>query len=150
MGFTVPIGFHSNPTRRNIPMQPAGFKTFYVKNVATSDGGGTLQDGGTAPNAATTGTGWTPGTLAADQYAKMGYAVERDAGWFTGGVEPSGSPTAQECWISDAKLSGTFDAGDWDWAFPVIAVTARGSQDGRVRVRFWRVPNSDGSGAVEF
>jgi hypothetical protein len=45
--------------------------------------------------------------------------------------------------------NGTIPAGTWTLNFSVLALTAGGSQDGRIRARIWRSPSPTGAGAVE-
>lgn len=126
-------------------------KVFYIKNATAGGGGahGSLQDGGTPPSTATTATGWTSAKIASGNYSLMLYGTERASGTFGTTAQPASAPTTNDCWRSENKLSGTFDSGTWNFTVSVIAVSAGGAQDGRIRIRAWRSPNADGSGAVE-
>lgn len=110
-----------------------------------------LQDGGTAPGTATTGTGWTVAKIAADRYARMDSQTERASGSFGTVAQPDGAPdnTLGDSFRSPVTLNGDFAAANWDFQFPVIAVSSGGDQDGAMRFRLWRSANADGSGATE-
>ena len=105
----------------------------------------------TAPASSTSATGWTVGTTAADNYARMAFGVERAAATFGATVQPSSGPdnALGDCFRTPAAQTGDYEAGNWTFAFPVRADTLGSGQDGRVRVRLWRSANADGSGATE-
>lgn len=128
---------------------PAG-TTYYLLSSANADGWGDVQVGGTAPSAATMATGWTVGTTASGNYSKMAYGSERAANTFSTTAVPG---TAPDNTLKDAfrigPMTGTFAAGTWTISVPVIAVTAQGGADGRIRVRLFKSANADGSSATE-
>lgn len=126
-------------------------KTFYLLNaLASGSNHMDLQDGGTAPGTATTGTGWTVAKIAADRYARMDSQTERASGSFGTVAQPDGAPdnTLGDCFRTP-QLNGDFAAGNWDFQFPVMAVSSGGDQDGAIRFRLWKSANADGSGATE-
>jgi hypothetical protein len=129
----------------------SGETIYFLDSVASGSNMGAAQLGGSAPAAATTGTGWTVGTVAASNYARMAYGVERSSASFGGTAQPSGAPdnTLGDCFRTQNPLSGTFIAGVWVFLFTLRAVSAAGGQDGRIRVRVWKSANANGSGATE-
>lgn len=124
--------------------------TFYIKNATASGSShGSLQNGGSAPATATTGTGWTVGKTAATVYSLLLYGTKRAANTFGSTALPSGAPTTTDCFRSENTLNGTFSAGSWTIAVSVISVTAAASGAGTLRARVWKSVNADGSGATE-
>ncbi len=127
-------------------------KTFYPINAkATGANHMQLQDGGTPPTAATTGTGWGVDNHTPTKYASMSALAERIPGSFVTAPKPDAPPnnTLGDCWRSESPLTGLIVPGTWTFHFPVIAVTAGAGQDGRVRVRVWKGASATGSDAVE-
>lgn len=125
-------------------------KTFYIKDAAAAGSShGSLQDGGVAPGTATTGTGWIVGKTAATNYSLLVYNSERLASTFGATALPNAAPTTTDCFRSENTITGSFSAAAWTWRTNVVAVTTGGSQDGRMRCRFWKSANADGSSAVE-
>lgn len=123
-------------------------RTFYLKDEAVS-GFGKIENG-SAPGAATTGTGWTVAKLAANNYSDLLWGTKRTSGAFGTTVLPAdGAPTGGNALRTVGPLTGTFAAGDWTVALRVIAVSAGGTQDGRARYRVFKGANADGSGATE-
>lgn len=130
-------------------------KTLYL--LSTQVGGGVnhlaLQDGGSAPANLTTGTGWTVGTTAAGNYAAMAATVERLAATFGTALLPDAvsgpNNTLGDSFRTPLALTGQFKAGSWVLTFPLIAVTAGGAADVRIRVRVWRSTSSTGANATE-
>lgn len=124
--------------------------TFYIKNAAASGSShGSLQQGGTAPSTATTGTGWTVAKITAPNYALMIYATTRASTVFTTTAVPSAGPTTTDCWRSENTLTGTFASGNFTVAISFISTSTSATQDGRFRVRIWKSSNATGTGAVE-
>ena len=130
-------------------------KTLYFKDVVPT--GATLhrslQDGGSAPTAATTGTGWVAATNAIGQACLQqgGSKVTRnDASWGTT-LQPSAAPTQTtgDSWRSELPLDGTFANTSWTFAFGVRSVTAAYTGRFKLAVRVWRSSNPNGTGAVE-
>jgi hypothetical protein len=128
-------------------------KTFYHLNaLASGSNHMNMQDGGSAPTAATTGTGWVVGTVAANNYSLMNSQTEKASTGFGTTAMPNAAPenVGGDCWRTPNPLTGTFANANWTINTSVIAVTRAGStQDGNVRVRVWKSPNADGSSATE-
>jgi len=128
-------------------------KTLYLKNAAAS--GSTflsLQDGGSAPSTATTGTGWVVArTITSGQWSNMYAGVERAVSTFSTTPMPNGTldNTNGNGFRTEGTLNGIFAAGTWTFAFPVIAVTKGTTQDGRICIRLHRGTNATGSGATQ-
>lgn len=134
-------------------------KTFYLKNAVPS--GATLhrslQDGGTAPSAATTTTGWNFGQNNAGQMCAQNGGTEVARGgnalvsWTTSAIPDGSGPslTAGDCWRTELAYSGTFAAGVWTFAYGCRSVNA--AFTGRFRLRFlmWKSTNANGSGATQ-
>ena len=118
-------------------------KTFYFKDAAASSSNhGSLQDGGSAPAAATTATGWTVSKTATGNFSAQDYAAEQLNSTFstTSSLASSSGPnnTTGDCWRSENTINGTFANANWTIAAQLRAVTSGGDQDGRLRVRIWR------------
>lgn len=127
----------------------ASVVTLYCNDpVVSGANAGTLQ--ATAPTANTSATGWTVGGATAGTYSRQTYNVELTSAAFTSTVQPSDVPlnSAEDCWRY-GPLQGNFSRGTWYSSISVIAVTSGGGQDGRVRIKLWRSPNADGTGATE-
>lgn len=135
-------------------------KTFYVKNAtAVNSLQGSLQDGGTAPTAATTVTGWTVGKTAAGNFSRMDYSAAQAAGTFsttdmfanlTSNVALSNS-TIGTCWRTENTLDGSFVAANatnaWTFTF-VFRATTTSTHSGRLNVKVFTSPNANGSANV--
>lgn len=129
-------------------------KTFYLKN-ATAAGSiqGSLQDGGTAPTAATTTTGWTVGKTVAARFSRMDYNVIQAAGTFSttdalaGANVAISNSTVGTCWRSENTLDGVFDAGNWTFTTIYRPATAS-THTGRLNVKIFKSPNANGSANV--
>lgn len=95
-------------------------------------------------------TGWVVST-GATNHSEYFNDVERAASTFTGTSVPDGSldTTNGDFWVSPTPLTGDFASGTWNIHFACRANTVGGAQDGRIRVRLFRGPNQDGSGATE-
>lgn len=107
-------------------------KTYYFKNAvaAGSTAHRSLQDGGTAPTAATTTTGWVCGTNAIGQCCIQNGGVEigrSDGQWGTN-KQPFGTdrPTTArgDAWRSENTLNGTFANSPYVFTFGIRSVTA--------------------------
>jgi hypothetical protein len=123
--------------------------TFYLANSAgPGSTSRALQQGGTAPSTATTGTGWTVANTVTNAYCNMTSGSKVASASFTSTASPSTFALAS-CWQSQGTLSGSFAAANWTFSLPFIAVTNGGAQDGAARVRVWRSTNANGSGATE-
>jgi len=111
-----------------------------------------LQDGGSI-TAATTTTGWNPGTNAVGQSCLMvgGTEVARTAGTWGTTLQPSAAPstTLGDCWRTENPYTGNFASGNWVFTFGFRSVTAAYTGRFRLAIRIWRSPNQNGSGAVE-
>src|SRR4051812_28258670 len=119
-----------------------------------------MQDGGTAPVAASTRAGFAPGKNAV---ATLGYyrgrwgasgtnSTGQAASWIdaqTGPVKGTGSTAsnAGDSFITPTALTGTFAAGAWTLTFTTCPLTA--TLTGRLRMRIWASVNADGSSARE-
>lgn len=127
-------------------------KTYYMENALQAGGVHQLMDEA-APGAATTGVGWTVGkTAVTAPYASLDAGSKQPATAFTATVRPGTLITTGagigNGFISDAPLSGVFDAAAWAFTFAVIATTAS-TQRGRVRFRVYRCTGASGTGATE-
>lgn len=130
-------------------------KIFYFKDAVPS--GATLhrslQDGGTAPTAATTGTGWTPGTNAAGQSCIQngGSKYSRTGGNWGATLQPSAAPsqTLGDCWRSENPITGKFANADWSIVFRIISAASAYTGRFKLGVRIWRSTDQNGVGAVE-
>ena len=124
-------------------------KTLYFKNV-TVNGALSLQDGGTAPTAALTATGWTVGKLASGNFSLMVVGTKRATTAFST-TDALGTPSfsATSCWRSETPYFGTFANTTWTLRFHLRAVSAAASQRGRVNFRVWKSASADGSGATQ-
>lgn len=134
-------------------------ETWYLEQIAV---------GGTAPNRlfwdtdvsaagalATSTTGWTVAKLAANNYSNLSNGAEFPT--FSTTVVPNNTaPTVDNSYPSTAiytpptllsstdsigmlyEYNGSFPAGTWTFTFPVIAVTAGGTQDGAITMRVFK------------
>ena len=109
-----------------------------------------LQVGGAAPSALTTATGWTLATVSLDNYSLFAYGTKRASATFNSVPLPGSNPdnSLGDCMRTDLPLSGQFSSANWDFGFPVIAVTIGGLQSGRMRVRLWRSRSPTASSPV--
>lgn len=124
--------------------------TWYLTNLSPDT---FSQLSGTDPGAEafrTPTTGWVVSNVNLN-HSKYYNDLERSATTFTDTNAPDGSLQAPEGdgWISPTRYSGSFASGDWNVHFAVRGQTSGGDADGRVRIRLFRGPNVDGSGAVE-
>ena len=125
-------------------------QTLYLKDAAASVHRA-LQNGGTAPTDATTGTGWDVGTIVPTAYHLM--KANQVPGPFTFVNSPaypeSGIDTTNgDCWRTENTLTGDFASDNWQFDFEMIGSDA-GDADGTVRFRLYRGTNADGTGATE-
>src|SRR5262245_19621567 len=125
-------------------------KTLYFKNAAPSGASTSLslQDGGTAPTAALTASGWTVAKLAANNMSAMLAGTKRASGTFSTS-DAIGSFAASACWRSESAFTGVFANTNWSLAFRIRASAAVSSQTGAVKVRLWKSTNADGTGATQ-
>lgn len=111
---------------------------------------------GAATAEATSLTGWTVGKIAANNYSELSNGTERATGTFTTTIVPTAVAPTSDATFSPAILSpppliistdsigtlypynGYFPAGNWVWAWPLRAVTAGGTQDGRIVMRVFK------------
>lgn len=134
-------------------------QVWYVDQVLVATGVNRMffdLSSGAATAEATSGTGWTVGKIAALNYSELSNGTERASGTFSTTIVPNATaPTSDET-FSPAVLSppplidstdsiatlypynGYFPAGNWTFAFPVIAVSNGGTQDGRIRLRVFK------------
>ena len=128
--------------------------TFFLNNP--------LQSGSSAgaldlvqPATSTSTTGWIVGTNAAGNFSNMTYGTKKARTTFTTTAQPSGAPVtlaghlAEDYFRSSVATTGDFSAGTWYSGASVIAVTAAGTDQDRIRVRLWRSANVDGTSATE-
>jgi hypothetical protein len=116
--------------------------TLYCNNPIQSNiSGGLLTL--TQPGASTSTTGWTVGkTSLSFPHSRMSYNAELAN--FNTTAQPNSSPITigahicQDTWRISGATTGDFSAGTWYSSASVIAVTAGGTQDGRMRYRIWR------------
>jgi hypothetical protein len=125
--------------------------TFYFLNRACDSGTNhmaMLQYG--APSSASTATGWTVGTVAADNYSSLDALSKRGTGDFGTTARPTGSIDNDlgDCFCSDAPLTGQFAEGAWDFSFDLIC-TVSGGQDGAIRFQMWKGSDKTGANATE-
>lgn len=133
-------------------------KTWYINQI-----GGDLfydADGGGVTNT-TSATGWTVGKTAAARYSDLLNGTERAAGTFGTTVLPNTTaPTVNQTQTATAiytppnllvsnqcigllyEYNGYFPAGTWTFTFPLIAVGAGGTQDGRIGLRVFKAARS--------
>jgi len=127
-------------------------KTLYLLNsLFAGSAMMALQDGGSPPATATTGTGWTVGTTAATAYALLAAGFLRASSVFGATVLPTDvelDPTLGDAWEA-GPFTGQFAAGTWTITIPVVAVSSGGDQDGALRARLWVSDQVDGSKARE-
>ena len=112
-------------------------------------------DEGVAAAAATSSTGWNVRQLAANNYGELSQGVELNN--FTTTIVPNTTaPTVDNSYAATAiytpptllnstdsistlyEYNGVFPAGNWVFAFPVIAVTNGGTQDGAIVLRVFK------------
>jgi len=128
--------------------------TFFLNNP--------LQSGSSAgaldlvqPATSTSTTGWTVGTIAAGNFSRLTYNAEVPTTNFTATAQPSGAPIstggklAQDCFRTSTATTGDFSAGTWYSCASMIAVTAAGTAQDRLRTRVWRSVNVDGTAGTE-
>lgn len=106
-------------------------------------------------------TGWTVGKIATLRYANLVNGTETATTAFTTTIVPNTTaPTVNQVLtsvtpytppnllVSNESITtafpytGVFPAGTWTFAFPVIAVSAGGVQDGRMGVRVFKAARS--------
>lgn len=130
-------------------------KTYYFKDAVPS--GATLhrslQDGGTAPNAATTSTGWIAGMNAAGQSCIQngGSKVDRTNGQWGSSLQPSAAPSdvIGDCWRSENPINGKFSNADWTLTFRILSAASAYTGRFKLGVRIWRSADPTGVGATE-
>lgn len=128
-------------------------KTYYLlDSTASGSSGGSLQDGGAAPTAALTTTGWTVGKTAANNYSPQVYGTTQAAGTFgaTDNLNTASAPLATNFWRSQNPLIGNFAAGTWAFTFNFRTgtgsqTTTSGSQVGRLNIKLFKSPNANGT-----
>lgn len=129
-------------------------KTWYINQL----GGDLFYDEDISGVAnATSATGWTVGKIAAARYSDLANGTERATGTFTTTIVPNTTaPTvnitltsvtpytppnllvSNQAITTAFEYTGVFPAGTWTFAFPVIAVSAGGVQDGRMGIRVFK------------
>jgi hypothetical protein len=113
-------------------------KTFWLTGTGDSTYGDVfLQEDGTAPTTATTGSGWTVAKLAPPQFSYLIYNTERDTTSFLTALPAHPYTTSSSSAYSN-KLTGTFAAGTWTFYLRWIAVTNGGALDPRFHIAVWK------------
>lgn len=96
----------------------------------------------TEPTTETTGlTGFAVAKEIVSKSAHMAAQIKMPRTNFTVSDKPSQHPNGLDGYAVRAPLNGEFASGDWTISFRVIAKAAGGSQDGRMRVKVWQVPD---------
>lgn len=129
---------------------------FYPLSTASATPffGGSLQDGGTVPTAANSAYGWTPGTLAANNFmrSRLGATAPATVSSATSLIDAtsgptvgtgSGATTAADSFRTPAALTLQCAAGVWAFRWALRAGVA--GAVGRLRMRVWKSVNSNGS-----
>jgi hypothetical protein len=112
--------------------------TFYLKNVLVNSSL-SLQDGGGAPSAGITSTGWVVSKSSSPNSSLMQINSRRGNASFT--AADSLTPpnlTTSSSWRSENPYTGTFAATPWTLAFRLRAALASGGQTGSVCCRIWK------------
>src|SRR6478736_682274 len=125
-------------------------KTLYLKDaVASGSNFGSLQDGGTAPTAASMVTGWIVAKTANTvPYSRLKYATKQIASTFNAtdqlGTAAMPTNTLADAFRSENALTGDFASGSWSFAIKVRATTAS-AQNGAVVIRVWASTSATGA-----
>lgn len=133
-----------------------GPKQFWLKDAVPTGATNhrSLQDGGSAITAATTGTGWTAGTNANTLYCIQngGSEIAAADGQWTSTAQPAAaslSTTIGDAWRSESALTCTFVNNNWGFQFAFRSVTANYAGRYQIRIRVYKSANQDGSSATE-
>lgn len=134
-------------------------KTWYLKQINV---GGTNpnrlwwdEDGSNVPAQTTSASGWTVGKTAIGNYRLLSNGAEVAA--FSTTIQPNTTaPAVDNSYAATAiytpptllndiqsistlyEYNGVFEAGDWTFNFPVIAVGSGGDQDGNIGIRVFK------------
>jgi len=132
-------------------------KTWSLRQVTTNGTPASVLwwDEAAAATAATSVTGWTVAKTAAGNYRDLSNGSE--VAGFSATISPAAAvPTSDANYPSATtyapptlinstdsistlyEYNGVFPAGTWTFSFPVIAVGAGGTQDGRIGIRVYR------------
>lgn len=133
--------------------------TWYLEQIAVGGTGPNRlfwdTDASTAGALATSSTGWTVGKTAANNYRLLNAGLE-SAGFSTTIAPNNTAPVVNNSYPSTAiytpptllsstnsistlyEYNGSFPAGTWTFTFPLIAVTAGGTQDGAITMRVFK------------
>lgn len=108
----------------------------------------------TDQGAATLATGWTVGKNATGLSSEMAAGLEQASGTFSSNAttpKPAGfTPgTNGNALVYGVALNGIFDNGNWTFTFAWRSVSTAHTGTLRVRIRVFRGPNADGTGATE-
>jgi hypothetical protein len=140
---------------------PAKTYYFLTTTAATPNWFGSLQDGGSAPTAASTAFGWAPSkTAISTPYYKAfigatGTSSAASASNYLttspGNTGPqkgtgSGATTAGDSFVIPAALTGSFASGTWTLNINLRASTA--GCVGRIHCSVWRSVNASGASAT--
>lgn len=134
-------------------------KKWYLEQITAATGVNILWwnelDGATLPAQTTSASGWTVAKTGTGNYRQLSQSLEV-AGFTTTIVPNAGAPVVNRAFdttatftppsllVNSASIStlreytGVFPPGTWSFQFPVIAVGAGGTQDGRVGVRVFK------------
>jgi hypothetical protein len=132
-------------------------KTLYVLTTAAISGNSwfpLLQDGGSAPAAATSAFGYAPGKLAVNSFCRSRLGATATSATTattsfidsTSGPQAGSSATLTGDSFRAGPYNGTFAATSWTFVNNLIATVA--GLTGRLRLRVWKSANADGSSAT--
>lgn len=124
-------------------------KSLYWKNsTATGSSHGRMEEG-SPPSLVTTATWWDVGTTTPTKYSEMLFNNQQPAGSFSGTVQPVGNPTNGQCWRSQNPISGTFDAGTWEFESIIVGIIGVTTPpQGRMRCRIYKSSNAQGTSGL--
>lgn len=131
------------------------WKKYYFKDALAPDSTAhrSLQDGGTPPSNAASGTGWTADSNAANQYCIQNGNVEipqADSQWGTTQQPTANAPSSiGDAWRSEYPLTGSFAAGNWPIYVGLLSQTNNYMGTVSIRYRVWKSSNPDGTGGTE-
>ena len=135
-------------------------KTFYFKNATASGSShGSLQDGGSAPTAAQTTTGWSANLVTTSKFSTQIYGTVRANSTFSAtdafaNLTSNVALAATDCWRSENSLNGYFEAANATvaWVFTHIfrttATHINGRMSGRLNLKMFKSPNANGTANV--
>lgn len=124
---------------------------YFKDSTASGSSHGSLLDGGVSPTAANTNTQFAlPASILVSEYALQNYNSTVTSGTFSSTVQPTTSPTTNDCWRSQNTYTGTFSAGTWTINMSFAASGTVISLSGKWRFRIWYSTDPTGTtGATE-